>query len=275
MIERVAEHEPAIRFGHIRLMRGLSGTDAVLYAEVDAYLGEYLAGQGLSPRDAAVLYMEFAGRYQEDLKRFAKTGRYPAHGGIPQSLDRATYDVFLLVSILTTSHRFRVMAETARVCREEPGPVLVFGAGVGLEVLLAEQAGGRVTAWDRELSPFVRRRFPDAALHTDDFFAAGVDGQYPLVLAVEVLEHFADPEAVLLSLIGAAAPGGAVAVTTARNVPQFDHLHNFTDPPAFERRAVALGLDIEYKRVIPHDYRLMKVDADNVFYRFRRGGRGG
>jgi SAM-dependent methyltransferase len=283
MIAAMAGHEPALRFGHTRLTRALAGApepgDAALYGMVDAYLGEYCAAHGMGPAEAAHGYMAFAARYQDDLRRFAATGRYPAEAGAPApDFDRAVYDVFLLASVLATGHRFRLMAEVARLCAGAGGARLVFGAGSGLELLLPVPDGAPVTAWDRELAPFVRGRFPQAALRDDDILAPGapgapdLEGRFGCVLAVEVLEHFARPDAVLAALAGALAPGGLLVATTARNVPQFDHLWNFTDPAAFEARARGLGLTVEARMVVPHDYRLLRVDADNVVYALRRAG---
>lgn len=276
MIAAMAGHEPALRFGHTRLARALGPGDAALYGLVDGYLGEYCAAHGLGPAEAAARYMAFAARYQDDLRRFAATGRYPAEAGASDpGFDRATYDVFLLASVLATGHRFRLMAEVARLCAGAGGERLVFGAGSGLELLLPAPGGAPVTAWDRELAPFVRGRFPQVAVRDDDLLApgeAGVRGRFGCVLAVEVLEHFAQPDAALAALAGALAPGGLLVATTARNVPQFDHLWNFTDPAAFEARARELGLAVEGRTVVPHDYRLLRVDADNVVYALRRAG---
>ena len=88
------------------------------------------------------------------------------------------------------------------------------------------------------------------------------------VYAIELLEHLDDPYAFLKDCRDSLAPGGRAIVTTATNVPQFDHRYNFVSDEEFERRAADLGLRLEHKRVIPHDYARTQIVARNAFYVF-------
>jgi hypothetical protein len=120
---------------------------------VDAYLGEYCAAHGMGPAEAAHGYMAFAARYQDDLRRFAATGRYPAEAGAPApDFDRAVYDVFLLASVLATGTASGSWRGGA-VCAGAGGRAAGFRRGLGLEQLLPVPDGAPVTGWDRVLAP--------------------------------------------------------------------------------------------------------------------------
>lgn len=88
--------------------------------------------------------------------------------------------------------------------------------------------------------------------------------------AIELLEHLDEPYAFMTDCCESLVPGGRLVVTTATNVPQFDHRVNFTSDEEFEERAVALGLRLEHKRVVPHAYPRTDIGARNVFYVFRK-----
>ena len=88
----------------------------------------------------------------------------------------------------------------------------------------------------------------------------------------ELLEHLDQPYAFLADCRESLSPGGQLVVTTAANVPQFDHKYNFVPDDEFERRAALLGLAVEHQRVIPHAYPRTDISARNVFYVLKKIG---
>ena len=54
--------------------------------------------------------------------------------------------------------------------------------------------------------------------------------------------------------------------TTAKNIPQFDHLYNFTSSADFEKKVKKIGFKIFYSNKIDHLYDLQKINSNNIFY---------
>lgn len=265
MIKALCAHEPAIRFGYERLRRTLDIDGVSLLDSVDTYLATYALWHGLDVAQVAKAYMDFSGQYAIDLKAFVESGKYPAEAGAVSSVDRRTYDIFLIVSVLTTPHRFSVMRHVVEAAAKGES-ALVFGVGSGLELALLHGQYTRVTACDLSVAPFVREQFPHVDFVEGDFFDEGVTPSYDSVYAVEVLEHVAAPYVLLEKLGCTVSPSGRLVVTTAANVPQFDHLANFPDDGEFPQKAEGMGLFVCDSARIPHDYRMQQVDAHNMFY---------
>ncbi len=53
--------------------------------------------------------------------------------------------------------------------------------------------------------------------------------KYDTIFAIELLEHLENPYEIMESFGRSLKKDGRLIITTARNVPQFDHLFNFTD----------------------------------------------
>lgn len=265
MIEAISRQHDALRFQLGRMRSRLDGPDRELHGHMNELLADYCAHAGLSAGDAAGLYLRFVERYARHLEAFVATGRYPA-GDAPEEIAREEYDVFLLASALLTPHRFRLMRLAAS---QGPagGSCLVIGAGAGLEMLLVQDRYTERHAYDLSFSTFVRQRFPGWSIRQEAFTGGGA---YDAAYAIEVLEHLENPLELLRTLRDALRPGGECHVTTARNVPQFDHLVNFSRPDEFEEALRDLGFNMLLREVVPHAYLLTGADADNVYYRLRK-----
>ena len=60
--------------------------------------------------------------------------------------------------------------------------------------------------------------------------------------------------------------GGILYLTTAKNLPQFDHLYNFENPAEFEQKLKSYELEIIYKDVIVHNNLNREFSSNNIFY---------
>lgn len=265
MIKALAKQEGAIRFGHERLRRSLDLAGVVLLEEVDAYLAAYALWHGLDAAQVAQAYMRFTRSYAEDLQKYATDGLYPAQAGTIRKVDRREYDLFLIVSVLTTPHRFELMLRMME-CAVPGDSALVFGVGSGLELALLQGRHAKLTACDLSVAVFVREHFSGITFVEGDFFSSERPGTFDGIYAIEVLEHVPNPYE-LLRRLGACLPAqGRMIATTAVNVPQFDHVYNFSDDQEFPAQAASCGLAVLESARIPHDYRLQQVDAKNMFY---------
>jgi SAM-dependent methyltransferase len=235
-------------------------------AVVADFLGRYAAFNGISKEAARASYATTIRRYANDIAAFVKTGRYPLELDNTQApLARLDYDLFLLLTILVTKHRCAIMEEIAKI--PAAGRVLVIGVGSGVELALINAPGGG-DAYDLYINPFARSAFPRWRFR-EELYRSGGD-HYDALYAIELIEHLDQPYEFLADCSKSLSPGGRLIVTTAVNVPQFDHRYNFTSDEEFEQRACETGLVIEHKRVIPHAYPRTEIGARNVFYVFTR-----
>jgi len=240
-------------------------TDAArqVRAAVSEFLEGYVAFNKISPELALASYTATIRRYANDIRAFTQTGKYPLQID-PETpmLSRLDYDLFLILTILVTRHRCTIMEELIHF--HATGNALVIGVGSGVELgFIAALAGS--AAYDLYINPYARAAFP-AWEFNEELYRPASGKVYSIVYAIELLEHLDDPFAFLKDCRDSVPSGGKVVVTTATNVPQFDHRYNFTSDDDFEQSVADLGLAVDYKRVIPHDYARTQIGAKNVFY---------
>jgi hypothetical protein len=267
MIDRVVAADEKLA-GGLRYMRRRLGADDALFRLVDDFFDEYCRVSGISAAAAAAAYDGFTRRYADDLEAYRRQGTYPVDRmDLVPPVDRVTYDIFLIASVLLTPHRYALM-KAVRAGVPEASAACVIGVGAGLELVLLAQSVSRVIAYDLSISPVVRRLFPATEFRQRAF--GGGEEAVPLVLAVELLEHLPDPVAFMAEIYQAVMPGGRVIATIARNTPQFDHLVNFDDVASFEDSLFNIGYKLKQKDIIPHFYMLNDVGAEYVIYILER-----
>jgi hypothetical protein len=268
MIAELAGKDPVINFQKRNLTTTLSEAQQKLYAWIDAYLSRYIEFYKLSLDDVLRMHSRFVSQYSSDLQEFEKTKKYPfelGHSTTP--FDRITYDLALLISCLLTSHRFAIMEEVARF--EMSGENTLFvGIGTGLEIALLQGRLQAYKAYDLSISDFAKEQNKKTNLVEAEFH--GGEAKYSSAFCIELLEHVAEPYELAKAVHQALQKGGVWAVTTAKNIPQSDHVVNFTDEGEFEKKIQSLGFSLELKRVIPHENLFSKVDSNNVYYLFRK-----
>lgn len=233
---------------------------------VARFLDAYAGFNGISPEAAVKSYATTIRRYANDIRAFIETGRYPLEIDPSQPpLSRSDYDLFLILTILTTKHRCAIMEEIARL--PAIGRALVIGVGSGLELSFIDTAEGG-DAYDLYINPFARKAYPGWRFSEKLYHPEGE--KYGSIYAIELLEHLDEPYAFLADCRESLSPEGRLVVTTAANVPQFDHRYNFVPDEEFEKRALLLGLQVEYQRLIPHAYPRTDIGARNIFYVLRK-----
>ncbi|MBF0447475.1 MAG: methyltransferase domain-containing protein [Magnetococcales bacterium] len=250
------------------LVEDLTAEELVLHDKLDSFLAEYCNFHRLTADKAADLFMTFISRFSKDLARFEETGIFAAPQTQPHSIlmDRTTYDVSLIISTLVTKHRFEIMKRINQIS-VPTGNCLVIGVGPGLELLLLEGKNNRIEAYDPTLSAFVSHRFTQVNL-IEEFFVSSPTNRYETIFAIELLEHLDNPLQLIEAAQGGLKPGGRLWTTTIKNVPQFDHVYNFTDAANFEKQVEIRGFSLIQKQVIAHEYLMSNLDANNIFYLF-------
>ena len=61
---------------------------------------------------------------------------------------------------------------------------------------------------------------------------------------------------------------GKFITSTAKNIPQFDHLYNFINENEFEDKVKKIGFKIDNKEKINHASFDKRIQSNNILYRF-------
>jgi 2-polyprenyl-3-methyl-5-hydroxy-6-metoxy-1,4-benzoquinol methylase len=131
---------------------------------------------------------------------------------------------------------------------------LFIGCGPGIEIELVKGKTQSLTAYDLDIDPFLSHAHPSVDF-CNTFFDGSGDARYDTIYLIEILEHLSDPLALLESCKKVLAPNGRLHLTTATNLPQFDHRYNFE--PSHETR---------FKEDIEHAYMTTDIEARNRYY---------
>lgn len=242
--------------------------DPITLDRVLHYADRYIAFYGFSAPYINASYLNFINRYIEDIEKFVKTNEYPLSAGSqPFHVSRSVYDLVLMLSILFTVHRFRIM-QLVRTKSEPVEEVLVVGLGSGIEIDLIKESAGAITAFDLSVSDFCKSTLTDVTVR-QAYFTGDAEKKYDRIYLIEILEHLESPYELLEKCAGALTAKGQIFATTATDIPQFDHLYNFSNLDEFEKRVQELGLKLSFREDIPHEMSF-DIGAKNTFYIWSR-----
>ena len=264
LIDSIISTNRLLGFLHKQITKN-KGFDKALMDSIKGYTNDYILNNAQGkPAD---IYGDFTQAYHKDMVKFAETALYPleidAHTAIPS---RYEYNIILLFSCLFAKHRFRIMQIiTEKTKKADNG--LFIGCGPGLELELVKSRIDNIYAYDLSIDGFLMQKHPDIHFKEEYFTSKNHTQGYDAIFLIELLEHLASPYDLLEQCKDVLTVGGSIYLTTATNIPQFDHLYNFE--PAhedFERRVKQLGLHIDFMEDIPHQAFTLNIGAKNRFY---------
>jgi hypothetical protein len=240
-----------------------------LYNEVSLYWKKYADFNQIDIENSISIYTRFITNYNKHCKQFIKTGKYPTeispdHAIASSDLSREEYDIVLLFSVLFSPHRFRIM----QLIKEQSvtGKALFIGLGPGLEMSLTATNYEEIQAYDLTVNKFLFSEFPAVALK-NELYTGQQTNYFDAIYLIELLEHLSDPYLLLVTCRDSVKKGGKIFLTTATDLPQFDHLYNFPkDHMEFESKIKSMGFIIIYKEQIEHKYLTMDLKPCNYFY---------
>ena len=265
-LEKLLNQHPVISFLY-RYIEGLPCHNQELSNAVAKYTLEYLDKNSVTLEQAFEIYNNFIEDFNSDLQIFAKSQKYPYELGTDQrSFNRLEYDVVLLLSVLVSPHRYQLM-ETLWKQSPPASSACYIGCGPGIEIYLTQARFQSLKAFDAELNPLLKDIFPDVQFQQAYFPTDALTVKFDAIYLIEILEHLSDPLQLLRDSEKHLNDRGRIYLTTATNLPQYDHYYNFpADHTAFEAAISAMGLRIVLNSEIPHQYAEADIAAKNHYY---------
>ena len=241
--------------------------DEQLYAVLENYSMAYIAENSEGNEAPDEIYFNFIRSYNKDMKTFVKTGKYPLETDSNRAaLGRFEYDIVLLLSCLFSEHRFRIM----QLINEQSSKAncgLFIGCGPGLEIELVKNRIQELHAYDLSINEFLLTKHPTVQFKKVYFTGDNDDLRYDSIYLIELLEHLSEPYVLLKQCQNVLSENGKIFLTTATNIPQFDHLYNFeASHQDFEKKIQNMGLSISFMEDIPHQFITLDIGAKNRFY---------
>jgi SAM-dependent methyltransferase len=237
-----------------------------LFDRMADYTDKYLEATGVTAKETLQHYSDFIQTYHKDAKEFAASGKFPLEVDEDREpLERKAYDSVLLMSTLLTTHRFNIMDLVASESNAAE-KALFIGCGPGLEIQLVKWQFAGIVAHDLDLGEQLPELHPGVEFRKE-FFDGTSDEKFDTIFLIEILEHLEHPLLLLENCRRALRANGTILLTTATNIPQFDHLYNFeSDHVDFERQITAMGFEIQVMFDLPHTGVTLDIGAKNRFY---------
>lgn len=263
LLNALIENNRLLAVLHDNLHAGMK--QSALYAQIGKYLSEYCVANNIDAQQADEIYMRYITAYNKHCKQFIKTGKYPLENGINDfSVTREEYDAVLLMSVVFTPHRYRIMQLLTE--QNQIGNALFIGLGPGLEIFLTLPLHTSTDAYDVSLNEKLAEQFPTVHFHAD-YYSGQNENSYDSIYLIEILEHLPEPYQLLEICKISLKKGGKILLTTATDIPQFDHMYNFPDNHSqFEARCNEMGLSVLKKEKLEHSYLTSELKPSNHFY---------
>jgi len=241
--------------------------DEILYQQLADYTDKYIHYHQLSSKSVTQYYLNYIREYNQDVRQFEATQQYPlAINANRKAPERVAYDIVLLLSTLLTKHRFRIM-QLLNDKSKGGARGLVVGCGSGLELALLADQFQQIVAYDLAMASFLPTFFnKKIQLRKVNFEGRGKQ-KYDYIYLIEILEHLDNPYQLLAKCQKVLKSNGKIYLTTATNIPQFDHRFNFEeDHRSFENHLKKMGFKVEFSEVIEHEYITKSIQSMNKFY---------
>jgi len=178
--------------------------------------------------------------------------------------------LILMLSTVLTEHRFRIMRLTSEQSRSAVSGLYI-GVGSGIEIEITRGKNKHCTAHDLSISNFCKEKHKHVQFIEREFTGGEAGMRYDQIYLIEILEHIPDPFELISLCFSSLNPGGQILLTTATDIPQFDHVYNFdSEHTEFEKIILGKGLEIVHWEDLQHRYMIKAIDAKNRFYTLRR-----
>lgn len=237
------------------------------------------------PNNPLELYRKRVQKLSEQQKNFNLVHQYPAKKTSDvQSINREVYNLSLLLSIITTLHRFEIFEQFILYLSKQnqtSNHILSVGVGTGYELkLLYDHINHpKIQAFDssedtilyaKDLLTFFK--YPTNCLHFDTFPLESENGidqyrnTFDMVLAVEILEHLENPNMAITNLIKTLHGSGTFFLTMAINIAQEDHIYMCDSINHARSLVTNNNLRIIHEHIAPQTIvPFIEADRENMF----------
>ena len=237
--------------------------EAEVSAKLYDFIDRFLAFHELDESQIVKLLYNFLGQHMKNIRRFQATEKYPYElDGSIAEVDRVEYELALLLSTVTTYHRYRLM-ELIEKSVASGHQAVVVGCGPGLEIELIKSRFTEVQAYDLEISAFCRQVHSDVDLQETIFL--GQRRNVDAIFLIEILEHLDNPFDLIDLSLESLGSNGRIYLTTITNEPQFDHIYNFR-PEELHEYTLTRGFQVHFHERISHKTRRKELLPANDFY---------
>ena len=271
-IDNLIKQDKLLEFQCSRIRSNISDFDNKLYEYIDNFLFEYCEFNKIDEELILKSRSKFIQEYTKDLKVFSKTGLYPFE--LKKSkiqLSRIEYDLVLILSFLSEIYRFKIASWLAS--QKYKGNFLIIGCGPGVELGIIKEFCGLnnadFTIHDTEPSSFVQKKF--GLKIQKEYFKKSLypKDRFENVILIEILEHLCEPLKFIEDIQYVLKKDSCIYLTTANDIPQFDHLYNFKIGE-IKKILGNLSFDIKTYEIVKHSYLFSDVNASNELITAKR-----
>jgi hypothetical protein len=266
MIEEILKSNRRLRIEHKNILKEADAEGAQIFEVLTKYLCDYCEYFTLNALQTEQRYLNFVEDYISNFKTFNESNQYPYETGKVKTFDRVTYDIALILSVFFIPARYKMFRELLNLLKLQNGKILIIGVGaaIELELIYTLLPGKEVESYDLSISSFVKERFANKKIFEKEFIFDPLN-LYQNILAIELLEHLSEPINFVKNCSQSLVHKGGMYITTASNMPQFDHLFNFHDID-FDTQLESIGLSIKTKLKLAHPLLNKNIESYNTFY---------
>jgi hypothetical protein len=261
-IEKISKKNKPINFQQKRLISNIDNKDLKLYKFIDSYFKTYCKFNKISIDQIINLRKKFLVNYLKNLNNFEKSKKY-SNLNKNFNLTRIEYDIVLLLSILIEEHRFKIINLFSKEKFKEED-VLIIGSGPSIELAILRfylKHKMTIEAYDLNFNSFIKKKFIRECKVSEYKYKKK---KYSKIVLIEFLEHINKPYHFLYRLKKSLKKNGKILLTTAINIPQFDHIYNFKKREILKKIQL-MGYKKKEYSYIKHKMFISKVKSANEY----------
>ena len=227
-IKKISNEDKSIKFLSSRIIKNLNIDDFEYYKFIDKYFFDYCKFNNVDIKRILRVRKKFSKRYIIDINIFKEKKKYPYLLNRNFKLSRLEYDIILLLSYLIEKHRFEIIKSI--LAKRIYGKILFIGSGPSLELAIVKhyaKKNCKISSYDKNFNKFVLKNFKKESFSSEYDFKS--KEKFDNIFLIEFLEHLKKPYIFLKKIKKNLYKSGNLFVTTAINIPQFDHYYNFKE----------------------------------------------